>query len=329
MQTAIALLAFGFLFAVHVRESYRSKRSVARDISTKLNFPKRSPEAKPQIDMGRHDKDHFEVWLHAVSEFHKAQCLYSIALQIASFVAIYGGNKNRQDDMFLLLISADGLIPVALALYTLMLRGHAHCYHVILTAISALLASITGFSIVLGFPYIESVYGGSWPPTCGGLSPQGICSYQLEFGYDSNPNLYFVGGAIACDVIIVSLVLWYVLARTKDLEYLAPLNRFFSNHKLARWLTVTILHTGAILILLSCCAIELYWFFELLKGPSIMDLHDWSFGQIVGITIWAAIIIDLLRNEIGMWLLLNSSFTTISLPPIVLSGCTYLKDFTD
>ena len=31
-----------------------------------------------------------------------------------------------------------------------------------------------------------------------------------------------------------------------------------------------------------------------------MDVNDWGFGQIGGITVWFAVIIDLARHEIGM-----------------------------
>ena len=68
-------------------------------------------------------KGHFGFWLRSLSEFHKAQCFYSIALQIASFVTIYGKEKNRMDDTFPLLISADGILPVATVLYTLLVQA--------------------------------------------------------------------------------------------------------------------------------------------------------------------------------------------------------------
>ena len=295
MQTVIALVALAVLSTIHRGRLNRSERNRTQGTSPRLGFPTQSPATKADIGIFEHDQDHFKLRVHVLSEFHKAQCLYSIALQMASFAAIYGGNKNQEDDMFLLLVSADGLVPVALVLYTLLLFEHANGYHVILSTISALLASITGFSVILGFDYVGT-YGGSWPATCGGLAPSEICSYQFHFGVEGDPNLYFIGGAIAIDIVIIALVMWYVLARAKIHEY--P-NTLLSTNRSGVRLAVIILHASAVLILLTISALELYWLITLLIGPSIMD-YDWGFGQIVGITIWAAVVIDLVRHEVGM-----------------------------
>ena len=46
---------------------------------------------------------------------------------------------------------------------------------------------------------------------------------------------------------------------------------------------------------------ELFYFGLLFfEKYSIMDANDRGFGQIVGITVWFAVIIDLSRHEIGM-----------------------------
>lgn len=268
--------------------------------SPSIDSPRHSFEAEPVSKAKKHDEGHPEIWLGALSDFHNAQCFYSIALQIASFVAIYGGNKNREDDIFLLLISADGLLPVALVQYTLQLFGPQHSYHLVLTVISTLLASITGFSIIVSFSDVEAAYGGDWPSTCGGISPQGICGAQLGFSYEDYPNFYLAAVAAACDAVVIACVIWYILTRAKDSTFSVTMKRVFSGNRIVHRLKCTILHTSAVLILLACSAIELYFFYVLLSGPSIMDAHDWSFGQIVGITIWFAIITDLMRHEAGM-----------------------------
>ena len=66
-------------------------------------------------------------------------------------------------------------------------------------------------------------------------------------------------------------------------------------------LVKAVLHTLAAIILLACTTMELFFFAKLLFNKyTITDLHDWDFGQIVGITVWVAVIIDLARHEIGM-----------------------------
>ena len=281
-----------------MRRLYKIKEKRTQGISSRHDFPKQPQVAEEGKKTSKNGRGHLRLWLQTLSDFHKAQCLYSIALQCAALVAIYGRNKNQEDDLFLFLVSADGLVPVALALYTLLLFGHAYAYHIILSFVSALLATITGFSIIFEFANVQS-YGGSWPASCGGLSPSDICSYQYEFAALANPNIYFVGGAVASDVIIIGLVLWSAMRQAQSHEYVNAWKALVNNRLGGR--IKLILHASAIMVLLTLSAIELYGFHSVLYGTSIINVDDWGFGQIVGITIWIAFIIDLVRHEIGTW----------------------------
>ena len=236
-------------------------------------------------------------WIRSLSDFHKAQCFYSIALQIASFVFIYGENKNRTDEMFLLLISADGLIPVITTLYTLLLLGRAKVYDVILAGISVLLASITGFGIVLGYSWTKNVSDVDGPASCGKLSPQWICVLTIEMELNYHPDFFFTGGAVTLDVLMVLLIIWYSLPTLKthlDSKYLRYPRMI---DKKARRVVVLALHIFSILSIISCAAIELFFFHIILEDDNSYVAHEWSFGQVVGITVWSAVIIDLIRYE--------------------------------
>jgi len=152
MQTIIAFLAFAILSSVRLHRVYRSKKQLAQGHADAAESPDQPVEAKSKVRTHDKDQGHIEICLNALSEFHKAQCLYSIALQIASFVALYGKNsayKDSFDEAYLLLLSADGLIPTSITFYTLMLFRYVNDYHIVLTSISALLASVTGFNLLL------------------------------------------------------------------------------------------------------------------------------------------------------------------------------------
>ncbi len=60
---------------------------------------------------------------------------------------------------------------MAIALSTLVLLEQARNHDFVLAGYFVLLASITGFSIVLAYPSATSVDGVTWPASCGGLSP--------------------------------------------------------------------------------------------------------------------------------------------------------------
>ena len=285
MQTVLALLALGILGVYRWWKVYRSTREQTRGRAQNPNRRTISSRASLAKNRARRTrKGHFEFWLRILSEFHKAQCFYSIALQTASFVVIYGKKRNRLDDMFLLLISADGILPVAMALYTLSLFNHARTYDVVLGAISTLLASVTGFSIVLGYSSAPSSSGTDWPISCGGRSLEQICDgYSIDYKYAGSPNTFFAGGAIALDVLVGLLVFEFCFPRLKTLTHLRlPMYpRSIGNR--AQKTAIVIRHVLITLILLACVAIEFY--FVALGTDDIFVPSDWSFGQVVGITI--------------------------------------------
>ena len=297
MQTSIALLALIVLGIVHLQDIRKSRKQLALSDAQEFEsetYPVQGiPIAQAEYDVGERKA----FWLRSLSDFHKAQCFYSIALQIASFVFIYGKNKNRTDDMFLLLISADGIIPVVTVLYTLLLLRRVKVYDVILAGISVLLASITGFGIVLGYPWTENVSNIEGPASCGVLSPQWICVLTVEMEQNYHPDFFFAGGAAALDVLMISLIIWYSLPTLMT----HPSSKYLCYSRMIKMKVSTkvvlALHIASILCIFSCTAFELFFFHIILQKDNEYVTHEWSFGQVVGITIWSAVIIDLIRYE--------------------------------
>ena len=307
MQLIIALLGFVAIASAHAYRSYALRKS-----------PLREPElAREDVSLGRYEssvsnpsdcickpkhQSHPELWLKTLSEFHKAQCYYSIALQIASFVALYGGsdtNRNKLDEVFLLLIGANGLVPIAIVIYTLTLSERTNSYHILLTFISASLASFIGFAAVAHFESTQEVSEGSWPKICGGLSPQYLCDWGMELERYYYPNRFFLAGAVLCNTLIVFVTGWYLTKCFKDHSMFQRFTATYNRSTIVRPLLTTVLHTTAIFILLFGSAAELFFFRQFFSKRFTGVLNEWGFGQIVGITIWSAVIVDLGRHEIG------------------------------
>ena len=306
IQTLIALLGFAILASIRLRTHLAKKkreRAAQNTIQKKGAWMSSSKIAANPPSLGN-EKSHSKIWIFATGEFHKLQCYYAIALLIASFVALYSrndGERAQLDDVFLMLISANGLIPVSLTFYTLMLVRRTTPYHVVLTITSALLASTTGFWIVKNYSLDQPVTSEQWPDTCGALSPQYICGgYKFEMNDAYYPQIVFTVAATLCNILIAYLVVWYTLSRFKN-EYLTRLKeRLLPKGSRSIRLVQAVLHTLAVIILLGCTTMELFFFVKLLFNKyTITDLHDWGFGQIVGITVWVAVIVDLARHEIG------------------------------
>ena len=307
IQTLSALLGFAVLASVRLRRHLAKKereRAAQHTIKEKGAWIPSSKIAANPPSLGNKNS-HSKMWIFAMGEFHKLQCYYAIALLVASFVALYGRNdaeRAQLDDVFLMLISANGLIPVSLTFYTLMLHRRTTPYHIVLTMISALLASTTGFWIVRNYSLDQPATSEQWPDTCGALSPQYICGgYEFEMNENYYPQTVFKVAATLCNILILYLVSWYILIRF-DNEYLARLKqRLLPKGSRTLRLVKAVLHTLAVIILLACTTMELLFFVKLLFDKhTITDLHGWGFGQIVGITVWVAVIVDLARHEIGM-----------------------------
>ena len=221
IQTLIALLGFAVLASVRLRRHLakeRRERAAQHTMKKKgaWMFPTQVAASPP---LGN-EKGHSRLWIFAMREFHKLRCYYAIALLIASFVALYSRNDTERaqlDDVYLMLISANGLIPVSLTFYSLMLVRRTTPYHAVLTIVSALLASTTGFWIVKNYSLNQPFTSEQWPDTCGALSPQYICGgFEFEMNDNYDPQIFFAVAATLCDMMICCLVVWYTLSRFKN-----------------------------------------------------------------------------------------------------------------
>lgn len=241
-------------------------------------------------------------------------------MQIASCVVIFSDLKSTiySDQNFLLLVSLDGLIPVVLTLYTLMAFGKKSWYMIILSLIPVVLASITGGYLATKVLLTQeadatviSVTGGGWPATCGNIGPGVFCAGMGPnvYGYGDTSGS-FLGIMALLDVITGLLILWKLLTDYTTLwetttKWLAgKLTTPRSEHHLAvtddayhrslRRVQTTsrvICHSVAASAILACLGVEFYYFFVIFIS-AFVDFHSWSFGQIVGITTWAAVFIE-------------------------------------
>ncbi|KAL6884417.1 hypothetical protein GGI43DRAFT_433391 [Trichoderma evansii] len=163
-------------------------------------------------------KKHAAIINSTLAEFHKAQCYFAIALQIASLVLIVSDFASTTviDQNFLFLVCLDGLIPVVLTLYTLMMFGKRSWYIITISLISVVLSSATGGYLIQNvFPSEKgAAQGGAWPTACGYIGPMLICSDigPNNAGSDFNSDGTFILAiVIILDILVVSLVLWKVL----------------------------------------------------------------------------------------------------------------------
>jgi len=267
----------------------------------------------------------WEIINAILADFHKAQCYIATALQIASAVVVFSNLRatNYNDQNFLLLVSLNGLIPVVLNLYTLMTFGKKSWYMIFLSVITVLLASVTGGYLATHVIRAQgpddsitsrNAGGGDWPSACGNNAPDTFCSGlgpNMVSYMDS--KIAFLSMLPILDATTGLLVLWKVLTDSTtawdtatrwlanklagqqgDYHHVAKKDRSPAyTHHLRRIHSVSriICHFMAASGILVCLAVEFYYFNAIFKGHFV-DFNSWSFGQIVGITTWAAIFIE-------------------------------------
>lgn len=131
----------------------------------------------------------------AMVEFHKAQCFFTIAINIAAIkVMIRGGldpNSLEQiynNYVFLKLIAISGFLPVTFTLFTLYIINDTFWYLIVLSGASivfaiATLGALGSFSPTKSdIKALEDFYGKGDSPPCGGKQPWAYC-YTDTYAY--------------------------------------------------------------------------------------------------------------------------------------------------
>ncbi|KAL8710182.1 MAG: hypothetical protein Q9220_005265 [cf. Caloplaca sp. 1 TL-2023] len=300
IQTSIAVLGFMTIAVYQIIQLYRSGSAISTPPRKVQCDQSRSPSNTTSSEFQDKISPHLRNFHRFLSEFHKLQCYYSITLQIASFIALHGPQsarrsiKNPFDESFLLLVSTNGIVPVATTFYTLHLCRELTIYHVLLTSLSAIFASYTGIEIVslLLKPFISSKFPDSgWPAATGGLAPEAVCGrkYQIKYPKKLRPEKVFLVGLASCDLIIIGLMvcrlapflrkLFQFLRRSSQRRHpflIMPPPKF----KIITGLTSRTVHVGVGSILTWCAAIEFFFYYQILvpQYDRIVNFDDWGFG---------------------------------------------------
>jgi hypothetical protein len=249
-------------------------------------------------------------------DFHKAQCYFSIALQIASLVTLLSPKDSAtfSDKSFLLIVCAEGLIPIVLSLYTIMTFAKASWYMIILSIITMIPASAAGgylFRNVLDPNTVtDNVSDGQFPPVCGSVGPSSFCnglsvSPPGDYQFINAPQAFLVVMAFM-DTLAVTLVVWKAIPiiirkLRKQKKSQAPVaDEGTKEHNPSRREDIVkiSLHTIAVLVLLGCLGAE-FFFFRAMFASGYLHWEDWGFGQIVGFTTWFGLLADFAYIETG------------------------------
>lgn len=259
-----------------------------------------------------------ELLVTGLVEFQKAQCFFSSTLQIAS---IAYGLYNMTDflTVFLLVpLSMNGIVPVTFGHMLVLRFGRSSVYLTALACISWALSSIVFWSLYMHFTAVdwstssEDVYDSvmfklAANNECGGSSALTACPQNFLLGEDEvfsssrqihvrTPILWTWGTVVLFTLVSLQIFRWLLRRRhNMKAQHVAKvwqqdrnsINTTFLRAALSTqgifWIT-SLTFIAAMGMQLSLLYVE--------ASIDMIDSNNWSFGQIIAITVWIPPIVE-------------------------------------
>ena len=274
---------------------------------------------------GNNEKVHSHALATALVEFHKNQCYFISAIEIAALVlgkqAIYAaGNIYRVRPFFDILLSIplsmNGLVPIAFALIHISRYGRLS-WHIILLSVITMILSTGSLVTTWGTRPWEGVSSNSeWGTFTFGAF--GSSMRMFEFGdlvCGSGSSIVQRIGMLKTInyslvwVVYSNCMLWVIWCIVKHVSngqskesYLNRVLKFWDRipgkivrNKLS---SRTLSYSGYTIFLLIwalCFGYHIYWY-TILVSHNLVS-RTWSFGQIIAVTAWAPSIVEFFYIE--------------------------------
>ena len=297
-------------------------------------------------------------------EFHKAQCFFILAIEIAANIAVKRGSLNDgittlqglfNNYSLVGSVSISGFLPVTFTFLALHRAGMHSYYLLILSHCALVLSAVTMFSVgdfVISPKDEENLLNASFTqyPKCGSRDPTTFCLdtdygdgiFSPEYLTSMNFGYGAVGGpALLFTCIVMALI---------DLDYLG-LQRTSKYEVFVRWLSRWLERllrsknkpksadpTQNSLAILKDCLYFCIWVWYIIfialsleglynpaNGAALSPVRSWTVGQIVAITVWAGPLLEFVKLSVRKCL----SYSCIKSSQLMLSSSEGLKKGLD
>ena len=266
----------------------------------------------------------------SLEEFHRVQCFFGIAIQIAALVVMSNGRlgvssigQAQLSYLFMQTVTTNSALSVAFTLWYLGSTKKREWYRYLLSACTYILSIAGCITATTSFRNPKIDFTGQTFPTCGNQSPVMQCPIELLGGelvaaYEADMPSKWV-----LPVAVPAVFMLYV--STDHLWFHWP-HCFCSKHELANRCQMRLTATCKFVPLLKE-SLRIIWtilgFLQLIVAlvlfayqfsrlanimdMGIVDTNNWGIGQIVGITVWLPPIFEFFRLETGKcpWSLLS------------------------
>ena len=288
-------------------------------LSAFILSPKVNRRARAQRIRAKGRTVRLDALTSALVEFHKAQCFFVLAIDIAAQVDRTKGGLQPESlqqlyNTWVLIksISIGGYLPVTFTLFNLHLVDLVSWYLLSLTICTVAVSIATLITIGKFNPsdadirYLNTTSSTNGPPACGERTPGAWCYVPISLNHYSDDPSNGAYSMLAFCVFVLFLLMAKQLGADSYLSQLSSqrLFRIIETCKVimsAYWLRV---FQSAFIVLFYATIIGLYLYFF---GIFCQDLawfasngvsNTWSFGQVVAITVWAGPLCEYIHLEI-------------------------------
>ncbi|MCJ1356997.1 MAG: hypothetical protein MMC33_006993 [Icmadophila ericetorum] len=259
-------------------------------------------------NLKRIHEHHLPALVAGLVEFHKAQCLFTITIQIAAIIVWSKHSLTPTsltqlyaDQLLIQILAINGLVPVSCTILSLWVYGKRSWYLLLLSIVSFVISTTAYFVAAYhSFYAIETTY--TPYSKCGNIDPTGLCGIAFV-GVIAD-----IGAGAYTFICVLGLMIVILTLHKLSSSYPSvsdPLKKRFKSQSkvyqnlIAVWNSMIgvyiiryIIFFGAVMF-----SIQIYSF-ETLEALGLIDTTNWSFGQIVGIAVWAPPIFEYLKTWI-------------------------------
>ena len=277
---------------------------------------------RPSRSQGRSERGtHADKMVAAISEFHKAQCYFAGAIQIAAIVLASRATVHVEttNTGFLFTTATNGYIPIIFSLITITLYGRPSWYLILLSSCSFILSTVTlclsqwfFTSYLVGRNFTSTGLSG---PASGDILGATLLLTGICWGFPLADLLDSWCGrsiphATAIDLSIVTggwnwvlwtnCLVWFLycvlckwLEQPSNLSQAPRMGRLRTfaadframGNRLSSTLAFTLIWRCVFLVTWLICFGYQFYLYSLFFTASLVST-DWTLGQIVAITVW-------------------------------------------
>ena len=267
-------------------------------------------------------------------EFHKAQCFFILAIEIAANIAVKRGTLNDgvttlqglfNNYSLVGSVSISGFLPVTFTFLALHRAGMHSYYLLILSNCALVLSAVTMFSVgdfVISPIDEENLINASFTryPKCGSRDPTTFClNVDTLFNPEYLTSMSFGYGAVGGPALLFTCIIMALI----DLDYFG-LQRTSKYGVFVRWLSSWLerllrskkkpksaYSTQNSLAIFKDCLYLCIWVWYIIfiaisldglynpaNGATLTPVRSWNVGQIVAITVWAGPLLEFVKLSV-------------------------------